>query len=307
MSISTPVAVDISKETLEIKSRYFAFETSNDEKGLKLLIKRLETLNSPLVVCEATGAYERLLIATMHAKEINVCRVNPARVRAFAKSEGILAKTDKLDAEVILRFAEKKQLRPLLPPDPKREKLRNLLNRRSQIIDMRTEEKNRLENHPQELHSSFNRVLKYLEKELLRIEKQIDELILSDEKLDAQVKCLKSIIGVGDICTLCVLAYLGEIEHLNRNQLVALAGLAPFNRDSGKFRGKRKIIGGRGKARKVLYMATQCAAVHNPVIKEYVGGLRGRGKPYKVAIVAGMRKLLIHMQSELKKLNFELA
>jgi len=307
MSISTPVAIDVSKATLEVKSRTFAFEASNDEKGLKKLIKHLETLKSPMVVCESTGAYERLLIATMHAKEIKVCRVNPTRVRSFARSEGVLAKTDKLDTEIILRFAEEKELRPLLPPEPTREKLRNLLNRRSQIIAMRTEEKNRLENHPKELHSSFKRVLKYLEKELLRIEKQIDELVLSDEKLNAQVECLKNIIGVGDICSLSILAYLEEIEHLKRNQLVALAGLAPYNRDSGFFRGKRKIIGGRGKVRTALYMATQSAAVHNPVIREYVAGLRERGKPYKVAIVAGMRKLLIHMQSELKNLNLEVA
>ena len=307
MSISTPVAIDISKATLEVKSRTFAFETSNDEKGLKELIKRLKSLDSPLVVCEATGAYERLLIATMHAKEINVCRLNPSRVRAFAKSEGVLAKTDKLDAEMILRFAEEKQLRPLLPSNPSREKLRNLLNRRSQIIAMRTEELNRLDNHPKELHSSFKRILKQFEKELQRIEKQIDELIESDEKLNAQVECLKTIVGVGDVCSLSILAYLGEIEQLKRNQLVALAGLAPYNRDSGYFRGKRKIIGGRGKVRTALYMATQSAAVHNPVIREYVGGLRERGKPYKVAIVAGMRKLLIHMQSELKKLNLKVA
>jgi transposase len=307
MSISTPVAIDISKATLEVKSRTFACVLSNDQKGLKELIKQLKTLDSPLVVCEATGAYERLLIATMHAKEIAVCRVNPSRVRSFARSEGVLAKTDKLDAEIILRFAEEKELRPLLPSDPNREKLRNLLNRRAQIIAIRTEEKNRLENHPKELHASFNRVLKYLEKELQRIEKQIDELVVSDEKLNAQVECLKHIIGVGDICSLSILAYLGEIEHLKRNQLVALAGLAPYNRDSGFFRGKRKIVGGRGKVRTALYMATQSAAVHNPVIREYVEGLRERGKPYKVAIVAGMRKLLIHMQSELKKLDLEVA
>ena len=307
MSISTPVAVDVSKATLEVKSRTFAFVVSNDEKGLKELLKKLNPLESPIVVCEATGGYERLLIATMHAKEIAVCRLNPSRVRSFARSEGVLAKTDKLDAEIILRFAEEKKLRLLLPPNPYREKLRNLLDRRSQIVAMRTEELNRLENHPKELHPSFKRVLKYFEKELQRIEVQIDQLIESDEKLNDQVECLKNIIGVGDICTLSVLAYLGEIEQLKRNQLVALAGLAPYNRDSGFYRGKRKIIGGRGKVRTVLYMATQSAAVHNPVIREYVGGLRERGKPYKVAIVAGMRKLLIHMQSELKKLNLEVA
>ena len=307
MSISTPVAVDVSKATLEVKSRIFACVVSNDKEGLKELIKKLKPLKSPIIVCEATGGYERLLIATMHAKEISVCRLNPSRVRSFARSEGVLAKTDKLDAEIILRFAEEKRIRSLSSPDPVREKLRNLLNRRSQMVSMTTEEKNRLQNHPQDLHSSIKRVLKYLEKEIERIEAKIDGLIASDKNLNTQVKCLKNIVGVGDICTLNVLAYLGEIEQLGRNQLVALAGLAPYNRDSGFFRGKRKIIGGRGKVRTVLYMATQSAAVHNPVIREYVGGLRERGKPYKVAIVAGMRKLLIHMQSELKKLNLEVA
>ena len=307
MSISTPVAVDVSKATLEVKTETFSCIVSNDKKGLRGLLKKIKELESPLVVCEATGGYERLLLSTMHTEGIAVCRANPTRIRAFARSEGVLAKTDKLDAQIILRFAQEKKLRLLTPPDPVREELCNLLNRRSQLLTMATEEKNRLQNHPESLHTSIKRILKSIEKEIERIEKQIEQLVYSNEHLSAQVKCLKQIKGIGNVCALSVLAYLGEIEHLKRNQLVALAGLAPYNRDSGVFRGKRKIIGGRGKVRMALYMATQSAAVHNPVIREYVGGLRERGKPYKVAIVAGMRKLLIHMQSELKKVNLELA
>jgi transposase len=305
MSISNPVAVDISKNTLEVKSRFFACVVPNDEKGIKKLLDKIKPLQCPLIVCEATGGYERLLIKTMHIKKIAVCRANPGRVRSFARSEGVLAKTDKLDADIILRFAEEKSLRTLLPPDPTREKIRNLLDRRSQIVSMVSEEKNRLQNSDQQLHASIKRVLKYFKEEVKQIENQLDEIITSNKKLNAQVECFTNIKGVGKVCAQHVLAYLGEIEMLNRNQISALAGLAPYNRDSGVFRGKRKIIGGRGKVRTTLYMATQSAAVYNPVIREYVGKLRERGKPYKVAIVAGMRKLLIHMQSELKKLNLE--
>ena len=135
----------------------------------------------------------------------------------------------------------------------------------------------------------------------------IRDTISSHALMSAQIECLQKIKGVGEVTAWVVIAFLGEIDKLTRNQVVALAGLAPFNRDSGMFKGQRKIIGGRAKVRTTLYMATHTAARYNPVIKEYVEGLRSRGKPYKCAIVAGMRKMLIHMQSELKKLKLKVA
>ena len=145
------------------------------------------------------------------------------------------------------------------------------------------------------------------EKELASIEKQIEELIAKDDKMAAQNAQMQSINGIRTTISWAILAYLGEITALSRNQLVALAGVAPYNRDSGKYKGKRRIEGGRAKVRKCLYMGAQCAAVYNPHIKAYVDGLRARGKPYKCAIVAAMRKLLIHIQSLLKKQESALA
>jgi len=150
-------------------------------------------------------------------------------------------------------------------------------------------------------------MLKTLKQEIGFIEEIIRETIRSHSLMFAQVECLKQIKGVGEVTAWVVIAFQGEIDKLSRNQVVALAGIAPFNRDSGVFKGKRKIIGGRAKVRTMLYMATHTAAKHNPVIKEYVERLRSRGKPYKCAIVAAMRKMLIHMQSELKTLQLEVA
>ena len=305
MSRTTPVAVDVSKATLEVKSRFFALSVSNDEKGIRKLLKEIRKLENPLVVCEATGGYERTLIRSMHANGIAVCRANPARIRAFAGSEGMKAKTDKLDAELILRYAEEKKLRELPPPHPAMERLRNLLNRREQIVNMAAKEKNRLQNQPKELHVSFRRILRQLEREKERIEAEIRSLL--EGKLRERYECLISITGVGEVCAAYVLGFLGEIERLGRNQIVALAGLAPYNRDSGAFRGKRRISGGRAKVRQKLFMAATTATRFNPVIRDYFESLIARGKPYKVAMVAAMRKLLIHMWSELRKREFELA
>lgn len=300
-------AVDVSKLSLEVKTDQLSFSVPNTKKGIVKLIRKIEPFGSPFVICEATGGYERLLMNSMHAKNIPICRANPARIRAFATSEGIRAKTDPIDAQMILKFAKEKDLRPTVPQEPERKKLAAYLDRRTHLMDEIVREKNRIQNSPDEMHDSINRMLAALDKEIKLIENLIRETISSHPLISAQVECLQRIKGVGEITAWVVIAFLGEIDKLSRNQVVALAGLAPFNRDSGIFKGKRKIIGGRAKVRTVLYMATHTAAMHNPVIKEYVDGLRARGKPYKCAMVAAMRKMLIHMQSELKLLQIEVA
>jgi transposase len=303
----TLIAIDISKETLEIQTDDCLLEIPNTKTGIKKLIRLAGSVEHPFVICEATGGYERLLMDTMHEEGIPICRTNPARVRAFAESEGIRAKTDPIDARVILSFAKEKTLRPTAPSTPARQKLVALLDRRDHLKEQGAREKNRIQNSRECIHSSIKRMLCMIKKELKQIEDQIREIINSDKNLSACAKCLLNIKGVGEVTVWVVIAYLGEITLLNRNELTALAGVAPYNKDSGKFKGKRKIKGGRAKVRKVLYMAARTASMHNPVIKAYTDGLMARGKPYKCAMVAAIRKMLIHMQSELKNAEIKVA
>jgi len=236
-----------------------------------------------------------------------VCVLNPSRVRAFARSEGIKAKTDAIDTAVLLRFAQQKALRPTPAPDPTHQELAALMDRRGHLSSEIAREKNRLDKAPHTVMASIKRMIRLIDKEIAAIERKIEKLIEHDPKLNPKARIITGVHGVGKVTSWSILAYLGEITELSRNQLVALAGVAPYNRDSGKTIGKRSIYGGRAKVRKCLYMAAKSAAQHNPVIKAYVEGLRARGKPYKCALVAAMRKLLIHIQSLLRKYQFTLA
>jgi transposase len=298
------IAIDIAKRSLALHTEHEACSLPYDEDGLAGLLERLRGRAHPLVVCEATGGYERPLLAALAKAKIPVALVSPARVRAFAKSEGIKAKTDPIDAKMLWRFAQEKKLRATPPPSPGQAQLIALLDRRSQLSVHLAQEKNRLEKEVAGLRPSLQRTLKFLQRELTRIETQIRALIEADPQLrEQQHRCL-SVQGVGEVTTWSVLGYLNEICVLNRNQLVALAGLAPYNRDSGDQRPKRSIFAGRAKVRKVLYMAAHTAARCNPVIRDYVAKLLQRGKPYKCALVAAMRKLLLHLQALLKKPQF---
>ena len=294
------VAIDVSKSTLQVQDDHRAFAVDNDHKGHRKLLSHLKTCTNPLVVFEASGGYERALLESLHKAAMPLAMVNPARVRDYARSEGVRAKTDPIDTRMILSFAKSKALRAMEAPSQTCLKLAALLDRRGHLVEQLAREKNRLQNSEAFIHRSIKRMIKILEKEILVIDKAIDELVGSDPGLKSRSEIIQSVKGVGKVTAWTLLAYLSEIEELNRNRLVALAGIAPFNRDSGKFSGKRAIIGGRAKVRKCLYMAAHTAASCNPVIAAYVQGLRDRGKPYKCAIVAAMRKLLIHIQSLMK-------
>lgn len=298
------VAIDISKGTLQIQDDKGSFPVANESSGLEKLLSRLKSHSNPLVVFEATGGYERPLLEALRKEGMPMAMVNPARVRDFARSESIRAKTDPIDARMILAFAKSKQLKPMAAPSASCIKLAALLDRRDHLTEQMAREKNRLQNSEAFIHRSIKRMIRVLEKELLAIEKEIQTHIDSDSGLKARTEIIETVKGVGPVTAWTLLAYLGEIEELSRNGVVAMAGVAPFNRDSGKFSGKRCIQGGRAKVRKCLYMAAHTAARCNPVIAPYVKGLRDRGKPYKCAIVAAMRKLLIHIQSLLKKAHF---
>ncbi|MDQ8201327.1 IS110 family transposase [Pelagicoccus enzymogenes] len=301
------IAIDISKDTLESLSDKRSFTVSNKPDALSELTDHIATFKTPLAVFEATGGYERILMQQLLAKGLPFARVNPARVRHYAKSEGVKAKTDPIDARMIRNFAKEKNIRPETPPCEKRRQLAALLDRRSHLSEQLSREKNRLQNSDPLIRESIERMIAIVSNELETIEEDIRELVQSDAKMRSQCSVALSVCGVGEVTAWTLLAYLSEIETLNRNQIVALAGIAPFNDDSGKTKKKRRIQEGRAKVRRCLYMATKTAAVHNEVIRPYVQKLRDKGKPYKCAIVAGMRKMLIYIQSLFKKLNLQLA
>jgi transposase len=295
------VAIDVSKATLQVQDDHRAFAVSNDAKGHRKLLSYLKKCVNPLVVFEASGGYERDLLRSLHQAAMSLAMVNPARVRDFARSEGVRAKTDPIDGQMILAFAKSKALQPMEAPSEAVFQLAALLDRRGHLVEQLAREKNRLQNSETFIHRSIKRMIRILEKEIATLETAINKLVGSNPALRSRADIIESVQGVGKVTAWTLLAYLSEIESLDRNRLVALAGIAPFNRDSGKFSGRRSIIGGRAKVRKCLYMAAHSAASCNPVIAAYVQRLRDRGKPYKCAIVAAMRKLLIHIQSLMKK------
>jgi len=296
------IAIDIAKDTLQVQSESGAFCVANNERGIAELLGKIDR-NTAHVVCEATGGYERLLVQTMHDQDVTVSLINAARARAFANSDGLKAKTDAIDAQSLLDFAQQKNPRPTEPQTAAQRQLRDLLDRRSHLTEQIAREKNRLQKSSKSTRKSIERMIKFVEGELKKIEKEIEQCTEEDDELKAKRECLESITGVGKTTALTVLAYLSEIETLGRGPVAALAGVAPFNRDSGKFQGKRRIQGGRAQVRKCLFMAAQSAARYNPVIKAYVQGLRARGKSYKSAITAAMRKILLHMKTLLNNLK----
>lgn len=296
------IAIDISKDTLEVldqQSRQSSTFRYRPE-GLQELRQWIRRHENPLVVCEATGGYERELLAMLREHGIPAKLLNAFRVRAFAESEGLKAKSDPLDAALLLRFAQSKALEETPPLSPLQLTLQALLDRRSQLSEDLAREKNRLEKCPQCVRRSIEKMIRNLEKEIELTDQKIEDLIAGDRTMSEQSQKMQSVIGVGKVTAWAILAYLHEITFLTRNKVVALAGIAPFVKESGKHKGKRRIDGGRAKVRKCLFMAAQSAAVHNPHIKAYVERLRARGKPYKCAIVAAMRKLLLHLQSILQ-------
>lgn len=301
------VAIDIAKSTLQVQTPSQAWQVRYNDRELETLMTTLKKLPNVLVVFEATGGYERRLGDCLRESKIPFTLVNPRQVRAFAASEGIRAKTDPIDAKMLLKFAQDKRLTASELPDPEQELLVDLLDRRSQLSGQLAREKNRQQKASPFIRGMIEEMIKKLEEQIARIDDEIEKIIAANRKLEQCSEILQSVVGVGKITAWTILTYLPEIHYVGRNQLVALAGVAPYNRDSGKKEGKRYIQGGRAKVRRCLYMAACTAAIHNPVIRLYVKGLMERDKAYKCAITAAMRKMLIHLQSLLKKSEYELA
>ncbi len=252
------------------------------------------------VVLEATGGFEMLVAGELELAGLPVSLVNPRQVRSFARATGRLAKTDAIDAQVLAQFAEavKPPVRPL--PDANTRELRALVDRRRQLLEILTSERNRLRHATKRVRALIEEHIRWLKQQLGDLDKDISEFIRSSPMWRAQEDLLRSVPGVGPVLSSTLLTHLPELGSLNRRQVAALVGVAPLNRDSGAFRGKRSVWGGRTAIRSALYMAALVATRYNPVIKAFYHRLCAAGKPKKVALTACMRKLLITLNSMLR-------
>jgi transposase len=294
-SISIFVGIDVSKGRLDVavgeKGEFW--NEKNDEKGISQVVERLKKVNPTLIVLESTGGLERAVLIELTRAGLAVAMVNPGRVREYAKSIGQLAKTDKLDARLLARFGA--AVRPAVTqlPNEAEEHLSALLARRKQLLEMLVAEENRLSSTSRTMNANIEKHITWLKKELGDLNTEIDEFNRQDPELKAKNELMQSVKGVGPITASTLAADLPELGHLNKKKIAALVGVAPFNQDSGRMRGKRRIKGGRSSVRQVLYMAAIAATRFNPVIKAFYKSLLLRGKLKKVAIVACMHKLLV--------------
>lgn len=290
------VGIDVAKGSWDVfllPSRQ-KLKCAADETGLEKLLTALRPIGSCLIVVEASGGYERRLAAELMDAGHQVARVNPRQVRDFARSLGRLAKTDSIDAEVLATFAEKIQPRPSEKQPENQLELEALLNRRRQLIQMRTAERNRLHQVAKgPAQRSIRHMLDQLREQIQDIEKEIAKLIEDNDEWSQRAAQLATVPGIGQVTSRTLVSELPELGKLNRQAIAALVGLAPFNRDSGLFRGRRSIWGGRASLRAILYMATLTARRTNPVIRHFAERLKREGKPFKVMMVACMRKLLV--------------
>lgn len=296
------VGIDVSKAQLDVEIRPSGEKQSfaNDKVGNKALVKWLAKIAPTLIVLEATGGYERQVTRALVSADLPAVVVNPRQVRDFAKATGQLAKTDSIDAGVLAHFAEviRPELRPL--PDEVTLELRALTSRRRHLLEMIAAENNRLEMTSKAVRKSINAHVGYLEQALEHINQELDRAIEQSPIWKENEDLLRSAKGIGPVTSRTLLAELPELGTLDRKQIAALVGVAPFNRDSGSLKGRRSIWGGRAPVRGALYMATLVATRRNPVIRDFYNRLIAKGKLFKVALVACMRKLLTILNSMIK-------
>jgi transposase len=292
------VGIDVAKATLDVAigSDGELVQVENSEAGIARLLQRLGEAAPTLVVLEATGGYESVVVGAIAGRGIAVAVVNPRQVRDFAKATGVLAKTDRIDARVLARFAEAVRPEPRPLPTAEAKELEEFLSRRRQLVDMLTMEKNRQSIATTErMKKSLKKHVDWLEEALRRANDDIDKAIRNSPAWREQEDLLRSLPGIGPVTARTMLAELPELGRLNRRKIAALVGVAPLNRDSGTLQGSRTCWGGRANVRQVLYMAAMAAVRCNPVIRRTYLALRARGKKHKVALVACMRKLLTIM------------
>jgi transposase len=298
----TWIGIDVSKAEHEIHTYLTAAKLPssipNNAKEIKKLITKLKKIPNPHLVFEATGGYEKLLLNLLQEAGIAASRVTPSLPRNFAKAQGLLAKTDRIDAKVLTDYGI--HFTPALTPklDPIIEEVHALVKYRRHLNEELHRERQQLEHYPQKsIVIIVKRRMKTIQTEIAKIDTKLITLKKGSKLLAEPCKLLTSTIGMGDRSALSLLVALPEIGTITRREVASLAGVAPINRDSGKMRGKRMIYGGRKDVRQAIYMASLVAARFNPILKEFYDRLVAKGKPKKVALTAVMRKLLIHLNA----------
>jgi transposase len=294
MATSSYVGIDVSKDRLDVAvlGEERGWQVDNTLAGLAQLVKQMQTLMPELIVVEATGGYQRAVVQALFQAGLSVAVVNPARVRQFARACGLLAKTDKLDAQVLAVFGQRVQPRQYEGKSEAEQQLSALLVRRKQMEEMLKAEQNRLRTISPALRGSVERIIAILKEEKNRLDEQIQDAMREQKAWQEQTEILSSAPGVGPVTTATLLAELPELGKMDRKKIAALVGVAPMNYDSGRKRGYRKTKGGRADVRSVLYMSTLVATRYNPLIRAQYQHLLKRGKLKKVALTACMRKFL---------------
>lgn len=302
MATSSYVGIDVSKDRLDVAvlGEERAWQVDNTSQGIAQLVSWMQDLQPALIVVEATGGYQRAVVEVLFHAGLPVAVVNPARVRQFARACGLLAKTDKLDAQVLAVFGQRVQPKPYTGKSEAEKQLSALLVRRKQVEEMLKAEQNRLRTVSPSLRGSVERSIAFLKEEKKRLDEQIRELMNEQKAWQEQTEILGSAPGVGPVTTATLLAELPELGKMDRKKIAALVGVAPMNYDSGRKRGYRKTKGGRTEVRSVLYMSTLVATRYNPLIRSQYQHLLKRGKEKKVALTACMRKFLTILNAMLR-------
>jgi transposase len=297
------IGVDVSKTRLDVAvgETGETWNSKNDDVGIAKTVEHCKQCNPRLVVVEATGGLEGHLVSALYLAGVPVALVNPARVRQFAKAAGLLAKTDKLDARLLVRFAKAIQPAPTRLPTADEQLLSAMITRRRQLVDMRTAEINRLPTAHVSMQPNIEALITWLNQQIDDLELKIEDFIKKLPDFKSKDELLQSVPGVGSVTAAILIADLPELGTLDRKKIAALAGVAPFNDDSGFHKGKRRIRGGRPNLRTVLYMAAISASRFNPVISAFYNHLLKMGKLKKVALVACMRKLLTILNAMVRK------
>ena len=296
------VGIDVAKATLDIALRPSKqlWQIIYDDAQIEALVTQLSELSPTLIVIEATGGLERILVAALVAAKLPVVVINPRLARDFAKAIGRLAKTDRIDAQVLAHYGEaiRPSLRPL--PDADTQQLRALVDRRRQLMDMMSAEQSRLNTSSARIRDSIEHHLTWLRQQVAKLDDDLDGMLKASSLWREYDAILQSTPGVGPVLSRTLISQLPELGDLNRKEVAALVGVAPFNRDSGTWRGRRTIWGGRATVRAVLYMSTLVATRYNPVIREFYERLLVSGKVKKVALIACMRNLLTILNAMIK-------
>lgn len=296
------VGIDVAQDQLDIadSAGCASQRVPNRDRDLKKLVQRFQQDPPTLILLEATGGLERALVYALEAADLPYRVANPRLVRDFARATGRLAKTDQIDARVLVEYAEKLRPEARTLADPDRLVLKELVLRRQQLLDMKRQEENRLRRAAKAITPSIRTIVRTLEKEIAKLERQMNDFLDHHPQLIAETELLESVKGVGPVLSRTLCGWVPELGRVSPKQAAALLGVAPYNCDSGHFRGQRSCWGGRELPRHVLYMATSIAVRHDPRLKAFYQRLRRAGKSYKCAITACMRKLIVILNAMMR-------